>query len=176
MTSHAHRRPRRLVATGLVLLALVSAACSSASTRPTPTSSGTGQVTATLSEWKVDLSAISAPAGKLVFAINNRGTTAHEFLMIRTDTMAAGLPVKDNMIDVEAMGGPMGSPGMDMPGMSPTGDMEHPVGTVGVIGEIAPGATAPLTVEDVAAGHYVILCDLPAHYEQGMRIDFTVGQ
>ncbi len=174
MTAHS-RQPRRLVAAGLALLAVVSAGCSSAGASPTPSSAANEQITAALSEWRIDLSATSAPAGKLIFAISNRGTAAHEFLMIRTDMMAAEMPMKDDMIDIAAMGGPMGSPDMNMPGMSPSGDMEHPVGTVGVIGEVAPGATVPLTIDNVAAGHYVIVCNLSAHYEQGMRIDFAVG-
>lgn len=152
--------------------ALFAAACSPAGASPSPAS---GNLTATLSEWNIDMSASNAPAGRVAFAITNQGAIPHEFLMIRTDMMADALPVKDGMIDVMAMGGPMGSGGMDMPGMSPAPSMEHPVGTVGVIDEITAGATAQLTINDLAAGHYVIVCDLPAHYEQGMRIDFTVG-
>lgn len=166
-------RASPIVSTGLVVVAaLAVAACSSTGATPPP-AIGTEAVSATLSEWKVDLAVSSAPAGKVVFSIANQGAIAHEFLMMRTDMMAGSLPMKDNMIDVGAMGGAMGS-GMDMPGTSPAGDMEHPAGTVGVVEEIAPGATAQLTLDDLPAGHYVIACDLPTHYEQGMYTDFTV--
>ena len=174
MPVHAPRRSQRLI-TGSMLVALIATACAPATGSPPPSSPPSGQITATLSEWQIDLSASDAPDGSVTFAVTNQGAIAHEFLMIRTDMMAGSLPVMNSMIDVQAMGGPMGSGGMDMPGMSPAPSMEHPVGTVGVIDEIAAGATTQLTIDDLAAGHYVIVCDLPAHYEQGMRIDFTVG-
>lgn len=165
-------RSRRFGSLGAVLaVALLAAACSPAGASPSPAS---GNLSATLSEWKIDVSAASAPAGSLAFAITNQGAVPHEFLMIRTDMMANALPVKDNMIDVMAMGGPMGS-GMNMPGMSPAPEMAHPVGTVGVIGEIAAGASDQLVMDNLAPGHYAIICDLPTHYELGMRVDFTVG-
>ena len=168
--------PRRshLLMIGSIAVALGATACASAAPGPSPSSLASGQITATLSEWKIELSAPTAPGGPVAFAVTNQGAIAHEFLLIRTDMMAGSLPVINNMIDVNAMGGPMGSGGMGMPGMSPAPNMEHPVGTVGVIDEIAADATAQLTIADLAAGHYVIVCDLPAHYEQGMRIDFTV--
>ncbi len=167
--------PRRLLSIGSILATLfVVGACTPAGTSQTPPTGGTGEVAATLSEWKVDVSAASVPAGRVTFSVTNRGAIAHEFLVIRTDTLAADLPVKDNMIDVMAMGGPMGS-GMDMPGMSAAPDMEHPAGTVGVIEQVAAGAADQLVLDDLTPGHYVIICDLPAHYQQGMRTDFTAN-
>lgn len=176
MPFHAPIRPRLSASLAISLaVGLIVAACSSSGATAVPATGGSGEVRASLSEWKIDLSAASAPAGRVAFAIANQGGTIHEFLMIRTDMMADSLPVKNNMIDVDAMGGPMATAGMDMPGMSPAPDMKHPVGTVAAIGEIAAGSTAPLIIDELAAGHYVIVCDLPAHYQQGMRIDFTVG-
>lgn len=169
------RRQRPGALTTLVLAAaLIVAACSPGGASPPAASGPGGDLMVTLSEWKIDLSRASAPAGTVVFSIANQGTTLHEFVLIRTDMTADSLPVNDHVIDVKAMGGPMAS-GMDMPGMSPAGDMEHPAGTVGVIDEIAAGASAQLKLDDLAAGHYVIVCDVATHYEQGMRVDFDVG-
>ena len=166
--------PRRPFYLGSSLaVALLALACSAGGPTPRPTGAS-GDITATVSEWRIDVSAPSAPAGRVVFNIANQGTTVHEFVVIRTDSMAADLPVKDHMLDVEAMGGPMGSGGMDMPGMSPSGNMEHPVGTVGDSEDIAAGATAQLTVDDMEPGHYAIVCNITTHYEQGMRVDFTI--
>jgi uncharacterized cupredoxin-like copper-binding protein len=39
--------------------------------------------------------------------------------------------------------------------------------------DIAPGTTATLTT-DLKAGSYVIICNLPTHYESGMHAAFTV--
>ncbi len=159
---------RRLAMAVAVLLFV--GACAAGRAAPTP-STGEG-ITATLAEWRIDLSSALAPTGRVSFSITNRGAAPHEFLIIRTDMSAGDLPVKDNMIDVAAMGGPMGT-AMNMPGMSPSTGMAHPAGTVGVVDELAAGATALLAV-DLTPGHYVVVCDLPAHYQQGMRVDFTV--
>jgi uncharacterized cupredoxin-like copper-binding protein len=40
--------------------------------------------------------------------------------------------------------------------------------------DIAVGATPSLTV-DLPAGHYVVICNLPAHYAGGMHTDFTTS-
>lgn len=37
--------------------------------------------------------------------------------------------------------------------------------------ELLPGKSAEMTL-DLAARHYVLLCNLPEHYKNGMRIDF----
>ena len=41
------------------------------------------------------------------------------------------------------------------------------------IEDIAVGATPTLTV-DLAAGHYVLLCNIETHYAQGMHADLDV--
>jgi uncharacterized cupredoxin-like copper-binding protein len=40
--------------------------------------------------------------------------------------------------------------------------------------EIAPSTSATLTV-DLRPGTYLLLCNIPAHYEQGMHVTVTVG-
>ena len=160
-------------AVALIVVLLIAVACSAGRPAASP-SGGSAEVSATLSEWRIEVSPASASAGTVVFNIANQGTAVHEFVVIRTDTMAAELPVKNYMLDVEAMGGPMDSGGMDMPGMSPSEGMEHPVGTVGDVENIAAGASASLTIDNMAPGHYVIVCNIATHYELGMRVDLTV--
>jgi len=36
-----------------------------------------------------------------------------------------------------------------------------------------PAAAQDLSV-NLAAGHYVLMCNAPGHYKQGMYLDFTV--
>jgi uncharacterized cupredoxin-like copper-binding protein len=48
-------------------------------------------------------------------------------------------------------------------------------GAKGEISSIAPGATRKLTVKNLVAGHYVMVCALPGHYQSGMYADFTVN-
>lgn len=171
VTNGANAASHRWIPVAVAVLLTVGA-CASGRAAPTPPTAAGGDITATLAEWRIDLSSALAPAGRVSFSITNRGAVPHEFLIIRTDTSAGDLPVMDNMIDIAAMGGPM-STTMNMPGMSPSTGMAHPAGTVGVVDELAAGATALLAV-DVVPGHYVVVCDLPAHYQQGMRVDFTV--
>ena len=40
--------------------------------------------------------------------------------------------------------------------------------------DIAVGATASLPV-DLAAGHYILICNIPAHYTSGMHAEFTTN-
>jgi uncharacterized cupredoxin-like copper-binding protein len=46
-------------------------------------------------------------------------------------------------------------------------------GAVGEVEDLAGGKTKRLSL-NLKKGHYVLICNLPAHYTQGMRTDFTV--
>ena len=168
---HALGRALRSAVT-LATAAVLVGACAGAGSSITPTA-GSGAIVAGLSEFKIEMAASSANTGRLAFSVTNNGTVDHEFLVIRTDTAAGDLPTKNGVLDIEAMGGTM-EPGMHMPGMSPDSEMQHPPGTVGELEDIKPGTTAQLTIDNMAAGHYAIVCDLPTHYELGMYADFTV--
>ncbi|MEO7119205.1 MAG: hypothetical protein ABIZ34_09575, partial [Candidatus Limnocylindrales bacterium] len=63
----------------IVLLAasiLMFAACGAAT--PTPTASASGDITAALTEFKIQLGAASAAAGPVTFSVKNDGTIVHE--------------------------------------------------------------------------------------------------
>jgi uncharacterized cupredoxin-like copper-binding protein len=45
---------------------------------------------------------------------------------------------------------------------------------VGETSNLKAGATNTITI-DLEAGHYVFMCNLPAHYGLGMHTDFTVA-
>ena len=161
----------RLALALLGITVLLVAACSSAAT-PGPTG-GSSTITAELSEWAIKLDPATGQAGAITFTIKNVGQKEHEFLLIRTDMRADSLPVKDDEIDVTAFGPmdmEMSTPPDQSSGM---GGMEHPAGTAGQLEGIAAGETATLTVE-LEPGHYVIVCNLTAHYSKGMRADFDV--
>ena len=68
----------------------------------------------------------------------------------QTDTKASALPVVDNKIDESAL--------------TPVDEIE----------DIAVGASPTLDVT-LEAGHYVLLCNIETHYEQGMQADFDVS-
>ena len=124
-----------------------SAGSSSASVGPP---AAAGAVAVELSEWMVVPAPATAAAGSVTFNVANKGTTIHEFVVVKTDLKADALPVVDNKIDESTL--------------TPVDEIE----------DIAAGATPTLTV-DLAAGHYVLLCNIETHYGQGMHADFDVN-
>ena len=113
-----------------------------------------GAVTAKESEFKIELSATTAPAGSVTFQINNGGTVVHEFVVMKTDLAADKLPVDSSQ----------GVVSEDTAGITVVDEVE----------DLAVGASANLTV-NLPAGHYVVICNVPAHYAGGMHVDFTTN-
>ncbi len=105
------------------------------------------RVPVTEKEWGITPRPVSAKAGSVTFVVKNIGHLKHEFLVLRTRTAAAKLKVRGAQAVV--------------------------TGQVGKIAQFGPGQTRTLTLH-LAPGHYVLLCNLPAHYAAGQRIDFTV--
>ncbi len=133
-------------ATAATATAAVSTATEAA---PAANSGGGGTVAVTLSEWAVAAAAESVSAGDVTFVVSNTGGVPHEFVVVRTDLAADALPVSGGLVD------------------------EGEVEVAGRTAQLNGGETAELTVT-VAAGSYALLCNIPAHYELGMRIAFQV--
>jgi uncharacterized cupredoxin-like copper-binding protein len=131
-----------------------STAASAASVAPPSTAASGGAVTAKESEFKIELSATTAPAGSVTFQINNGGTVVHEFVVMKTDLAADKLPVDQSQ----------GVVSEDTAGITVVDEVE----------DLAVGASASLTV-NLPAGHYVVICNVPAHYAGGMHVDFTTN-
>ncbi len=74
----------------------------------------------------------------------------HEFLMFETDLAPDELPT-------------------DMSGRVNEDALTKLAGAE----DIPPSHSRDITV-NMAAGHYVMICNLPGHYEQGMRVEFNV--
>jgi uncharacterized cupredoxin-like copper-binding protein len=139
-------------------VALLLVGCGGTAT-PSPSasqaSSGSGtEITAKLTEFKIDLGGTTAPAGPVTFVLTNSGTTVHEFVVFKTDLAADKLPLAEGDTEVDEEGG----------GLTVVDEVE----------DIAVGAATSLSV-DLPAGHYVLICNLPAHYPSGMRVDFTTS-
>jgi uncharacterized cupredoxin-like copper-binding protein len=110
-----------------------------------------GDVHATLSDFKIVLDQGSVRGGKVTFDVTNDGPSQHEFVVFKTDLDPAKLPTNaDGDVD--------------------EGEKLEPVDEIEDIGK---GDTPSLSV-DLDAGHYVAVCNLPAHYRQGMRVEFSV--
>jgi uncharacterized cupredoxin-like copper-binding protein len=137
---------------GAVCLILLLTACASAGTPQTSTGSTGASIDVTLNSFSLTPSAGSAPAGAVTFNVSNASTTdAHEFVVAQTDLAADQLPVGDDGT-------------VDEGGVTVIDELE----------EMEPGGSGTLDT-DLAAGHYVLFCNVPTHYQQGMHADFTVN-
>lgn len=122
---------------------------STAATTTTTATAAADTIGVQASEMKFVLTADTAPAGKVTFNAENVGKVDHEMVVIKTDTPAADLPVKDGEVSEE--------------------------GSIGEIGpeELTVGSKVTKTF-DMKSGHYALICALPGHYQAGMHSDFTV--
>ena len=75
----------------------------------------------------------------------------HEFILIQSDQPADQLPTDDA-----------------------TGRVKEDAVTIITSAEDIPPSQSRNVTVNLAAGHYVIVCNLPGHYAQGMRVDFNV--
>lgn len=105
------------------------------------------RIPVTEKEWGVTPRPASAKAGSVTFVVKNIGHLKHEFLVVKTKRPASKLKTR--------------------------GARAVTTGQVGKIVKFGPGQTRRLTLR-LAPGHYVLLCNLPAHYQAGQRADFTV--
>ncbi|MBA3688160.1 MAG: copper-binding protein [Chloroflexi bacterium] len=148
-------RPIRLTTLASLVLVLVVliAACSGGSTNQTPTgapgSAAPGPVVVTLKEWSVEAAPASAKAGSVTFRVTNAGNLAHNFVVFKTDLAPDKLPVANAQIVTSA-------------GVEKIGQID-----------VEPGATAEISLP-LKAGSYVLVCNLPGHYQQGMHTLLTV--
>jgi uncharacterized cupredoxin-like copper-binding protein len=112
-----------------------------------------GPTTATLTDSSIQLSRNTASAGKVIFAITNATTSGekHEFVVVQTDMAADQLPKNaDGLVD------------------------EEKLTSFGEQGDIEPGKTVDLAV-DLHPGRYMMICNLPGHFNAGMHAEFTVN-
>ena len=110
-----------------------------------------GGVGVTLRDFAIELDDTSAPAGEVTFDVHNDGPSIHEFVVFKSDLAPDALPTDDE-------------------GLVEEGESFEPIDE---IEDIADGADHELTI-DAEAGDYVLICNLPGHYAQGMAVGFTV--
>lgn len=110
------------------------------------------EITGSVSEWAVGVSATTARAGEVSFSIENQGTIAHEFLVARTDIEPGKIPLTEEKKFDEELDG---------------------LTVVDEIKEWDPGITNTLKV-NLEPGKYQLLCNIPSHYGAGMWVGFTV--
>jgi mono/diheme cytochrome c family protein/uncharacterized cupredoxin-like copper-binding protein len=132
-------------------LALQTAPTPAGPAGPTPTPiAGATQVDTALDEFSIEADPASAPAGGVEFRVDNTGSAGHNFRVIRTDLAPDALPQANNRV-VEA-------------------DLDVVGGFTDLLD--AGGQTSVSLALD--AGAYVLICNVPLHYEQGMYLGFEV--
>ena len=104
-------------------------------------------------EWEVAVNQTTVPTGNTTFLISNRGTIPHEFLVVKTNFADGKIPIDPatNRFSEEGDG----------------------LEVVDEISEWKNGTTESLTLS-LEAGKYQLLCNIEAHYANGMHIAFTV--
>jgi uncharacterized cupredoxin-like copper-binding protein len=130
------------------MLAISAAACAG----DEGSGGGGNTVDLSLKDFELTVSPDRVSAGDVTFRASNDGPSTHEFEVF---SGADGVDV--DSLPVEA--GVANTDGLTL---------------IDEVEDITPGATQELTV-DLDAGAYALVCNLPAHYEQGMRATFTVA-
>jgi len=151
---------RLIVISAAAVVAIGMAACSS-STSTTSSAAGTTVSTsesmtgttidATEKDFSISLGEDSVAAGDVTFHITNEGPSVHEFVVFQTNLAPDSLPVKDGVVNEDAQQ------------LTLVDEQE----------DIDANTTADLTV-NLDAGDYVVICNLPGHYQQGMYAGLTV--
>jgi hypothetical protein len=146
-------RRRWAWALALVLAALAVAVPLTVARRREPPPRGT-PVNVLLEDFRVREDAAVVPPGTVSFRIRNQGPTTHEFILVRTDRPPDKLPLQRDGLTVNE----------EAPGIKLLDEAE------GL--DIDDRETMVL---DLAAGHYVMYCNLEGHYLGGMYAALSVG-
>jgi uncharacterized cupredoxin-like copper-binding protein len=114
---------------------------------------GSTLVIGSVREWEIVVDQLKVPSGSTTFLISNKGTIPHEFLVVKTNFGDGKIPIDPNTNRFSEEG-----EGLEV---------------VDEISEWKNGTTESLTLS-LEAGKYQLLCNIEAHYANGMHIPFTV--
>jgi uncharacterized cupredoxin-like copper-binding protein len=143
-----------LVALGAVACGNDTTANGGSGVQSAATQTAAKQIAVNQKDFAIALGKATAAAGTTTFVIHNAGPTAHEFKVFRTDLPVDQLPTTATG-DVNETG-----PGLTRVAATPA--------------TTSPGGTQQLTAT-LAAGRYVLICNLPAHYRIGMHTVLVVS-
>ena len=117
---------------------------------------GSGSLHVALDEWSITgahkgTDSLTADAGEVVFEVHNEGAAPHNLFIVKTDLAADALPMADNgTVNLETAGE-----------------------VIGGVDEF-PGGEIRVETYHLEPGHYVLICTIPGHYQQGMFVELTV--
>lgn len=104
-----------------------------------------------LVEFAVSASPSVIPPGPVEFRVRNDGVIVHTFRVIRTNLAPDALPVIEDEFVVD----------------------EAQLDVVAAAPDVNPGQTFSVAA-NLGAGSYVLICNIPSHYQAGMFTGFTV--
>lgn len=139
-------------AAGPLAIGGVTAATVASATTTTAAVSRAAPISITMAAHTLTLSTHTAPHGVISFVLANPTTVAHEIDIVKTLLAPGALPTKTN------------------------GQFNEHTTQARVVKEavkIKPGATRTFTAR-LAAGHYVVVDNLPGHYHDGEASDLTI--
>ena len=143
-------RPTLLVVGTVLALAIVAVVVSLVVWSPP----SAGDILVSETDYRIAM-ATHLPAGRHTIGLTNNGKIPHELILFRTNLSANALPVDAN-----------GDVAEESPRL-------HNVLDSG--SSLKPDETRSLPVK-LTPGHYVAVCNLPAHYRLGMRLDLTIDR
>jgi uncharacterized cupredoxin-like copper-binding protein len=109
-------------------------------------SAGGNHVQVSMREYSVTPSTSHIHSGNVTFDVNNRGSMAHEMVVLQTILPAQSLP-----------SGQGDTVNEDAPGVK----------DVGEVSDLSPGQSKSVTV-DLQPGRYLLVCNQPGHLHAGM--------
>lgn len=117
----------------------------------TPVAPGTVNVSLIDPEFSIIAEPPTTPAGSITFNVSNLGTIDHNLRVVSTDLDPGSLPIDSETFAVD----------------------ESAVEVVAEVDDFPSGQTEQLAA-DLESGPYVLICNVPTHYESGMHAPFTV--
>ena len=143
----------KTAAAGKPSVAATLAPAATAAASPATTAVSGTAIKVSAKDFAFALDKSSGPAGSFTFTATNTGPTDHEFVVFKTDLAPDKLPLVADKSKVD----------------------EHGDGVLDIdeIENLNISDTKSLTVT-LEPGAYVFVCNLPAHYSQGMYTAFTV--
>lgn len=115
-----------------------------------PVAAGATEVVVHETVFDITLMPDTVPAGKITFVVSNPSLMRHEFLVIKSNRAPTDLP------------------------LWPNGRVnEDVVDIINTIEDVPPHGSGSLTLT-LDPGRYVLICNLPEHYGQGMHAELVV--
>jgi uncharacterized cupredoxin-like copper-binding protein len=117
--------------------------------------SGGGSLTITMSDYAFTPKDGTTNAGMVTISSPNQGQLPHELVLFKTNKSPGSLPTLSN--------GEVDEEGLEASGVDSPGEIE----------DVGPGETKSAALK-LTPGKYVMICNLPGHYKQGMYGSLTV--